>query len=118
MEISPGFESSAPPELCRKLRLATRYIDQNLPNSLTLAELAATVEMNPQYFARTFKKAVGLSPHRYIIEKRIERAKSLLETTELPLVEVACRVGFTTQSHFTTVFHRVTGMTPREYREK
>ncbi len=74
--------------------------------------------MNSQYFALVFKKAVGQSPHQYLLEKRIERAKALLKTTESSLVEIASQVGIATQSHFTTVFHRVTGMTPREFREK
>jgi AraC family transcriptional regulator len=112
------LESNLQPDLCRKLRLAAEYIDQNLRNRLTLAEIAAEVGLNPHYFARVFKKATGHSPHQYILEKRIELAKDLLKTTELPLVEIALQVGIATQSHFTTVFHRLTDMTPREFREK
>jgi AraC family transcriptional regulator len=116
--LNPEFESSQPPELCRKLRHATEYIDRNLRDRLTLDEIAAEVDLNPQYFARTFKKAVGRPPHRYILERRVERAKILLKTTDLSLVEIASRVGIATQSHFTTVFRRATGMTPREFRER
>jgi AraC family transcriptional regulator len=116
--LDPEIESNVPPELCRKLRLATEYIDRNLRSRLTLAEIAAKVDLNPQYFARTFKKAVGQSPHQYILNKRIEHAKELLRTTQLSLVEIASQVGIATQSHFTTVFHRATGTTPREFREK
>jgi AraC family transcriptional regulator len=112
------LESNLQPDLCRKLRHAAEYIDRNLRNRLTLAEIAAEVDLNPQYFARVFKKAVGQAPHQYILEKRVERAKALLKTSELSLVEIALQVGIATQSHFTTVFHRLTGMTPREFREK
>jgi AraC family transcriptional regulator len=112
------LESNLQPELCRKLRLASKYIDRNLRNRLTLAEIAAEIDLNPQYFARVFKKGVGQSPHQYILEKRIERAKDLLKTTDLSLVEIASQVGIATQSHFTTVFHSATGTTPREFREK
>lgn len=112
------LESNLQPVLCRKLRLASEYIERNLRNHLTLAEIAAEVDMNPYYFARVFKNAMGQSPHQYILEKRVERAKDLLKTTELSLVEIASQVGIATQSHFTTVFHRATGMTPREFREK
>jgi AraC family transcriptional regulator len=112
------LESNLQPDLCRKMRLAAEYIDRNLRNRLTLAEIAAEVDLNPHYFARVFKKGVGQSPHQYILEKRVERAKVLLKTTELSLVEIASQVGIATQSHFTTVFHRVTGVTPREFREK
>lgn len=117
-ELNTEFEATQPPELCRKLRLATAYIAENLGNRLTLAEIAAEVNMNPQYFARTFRKAVGQPPHQYILDKRVERAKALLKMTQLSLVEIASQVGIATQSHFTTVFHRATGMTPREFREK
>ena len=117
-KLSPELETNLPPDLCRKLRVSIDYIDRNLRNRLTLAEIAAQVDMNPQYFARTFRKAVGQAPHQYILEKRVERAKVLLTKIELSLGEVASQVGIATQSHFTTVFHRATGMTPREFREK
>jgi AraC family transcriptional regulator len=117
-KLNPELETNLPPDLCRKLRHATEYIDRNLRDRLTLAEIAAGLDLNPQYFARVFKKAVGQSPHQYILEKRVEHAKALLKTTDLSLVEIASQVGIATQSHFTTVFHRATGMTPREFREK
>ena len=117
-KLNPEVESRLSPDLCRKLRHATDYIERNLRGRLTLAEIAGEVDLNPQYFARVFKKALGQSPHQYILEQRIVRAKELLKTTELSLADIASRVGIATQSHFTTVFHRVTGMTPREFREK
>jgi AraC family transcriptional regulator len=117
-KLNPEIESHLSLDLCRKLRLATEYIERNLRSSLTLAEIAAEIHLNPQYFARVFKKAVGQSPHQYIVEKRVERAKELLKTTELSLADIASQVGIATQSHFTTVFHHITGVTPREFREK
>lgn len=115
MSAVPDFD---PPDLCRKLRRAVEHIDENIQQSPTLDELAALVEMNPQYFSRTFKKWVGLPPHRYIVGRKVERAKSLLKTTDLSLVEIAFRVCIASQSHFTTVFRRLTGKTPRAYREE
>jgi AraC family transcriptional regulator len=79
-------------------------------------ELASQVHMSPFHFARRFKQAVGTPPHAYITHVRIERAKRLLATTNLPLIEVATRVGYRTQAHFTGVFHRYVGTTPRAYR--
>lgn len=105
-------------ELCRKLRGATEYIDRKLKSRLTLAEIAAEVDLNPQYFARVFKNAVGQSAHQYILDKRVGLAKDLLKTSDLSLADIASQVCIATQSHFTTVFHRVMGMTPREFREK
>ena len=117
-KLSPEVELHLLPDLCRKLRHATESIERNLRGHLTLAEIAAEVDLNPQYFARVFKKAVGQSPHQYILEKSVERAKELLKTTELSLADIASQVGIATQSHFTTVFRRATGVTPREFREK
>jgi len=72
--------------------------------------------MSPFHFARMFKLATGLAPHAYITRQRMGRARDLLATTDLPLLEVAARVGYQTQAHFTGVFHRYVGTTPRVYR--
>lgn len=112
------FDEATPPDLCRKLRRAVEHIEENLQRNPTLDEIATLVEMNPQYFARTFKKWVGQPPHKYIVAKKVERAKRLLRSTDLPLADIALRVGLASQSHFTTVFHRLTGMTPKAYREQ
>jgi AraC-like DNA-binding protein len=72
--------------------------------------------MSLYHFARMFKLATGQPPHLYITIQRIEHAKALLRDSSLPLVVVAARVGFQTQEHFTNVFHRYAGVTPRVYR--
>jgi AraC family transcriptional regulator len=100
---------------CR-LRRVVEYINDNLTEDLTLAELAAVAGMNPHHFSRAFKQSAGCPPHRYVIKCRVERAKKLLEDDSLSLVEVGLSVGFQNQSHFTTLFHRLTGVTPRTYR--
>jgi AraC family transcriptional regulator len=100
-----------------KLRRVTEYINDNLTENLTLAELAAVAGMNPHSFSRAFKQSTGTPPHRYVSNCRVERAKTLLADDELPLVEVGLSVGFQTQSHFTTLFHRLTGVTPKAFRD-
>ncbi|MET0649092.1 MAG: AraC family transcriptional regulator [Pyrinomonadaceae bacterium] len=100
-----------------KLRRVTEYINDNLTKNLTLAELAAVALMNPHSFSRAFKQTTGTPPHRYVSNCRVERAKTLLAEDELPLVEVGLSVGFQTQSHFTTLFHRLTGVTPKAFRD-
>lgn len=100
-----------------KLRRVIEYINDNLTENLTLAELAAVAAMNPHSFSRAFKQATGTPPHRYVSNCRVERAKRLLADDELPLVEVGLSVGFQTQSHFTTLFHRLTGLTPKAFRD-
>ena len=72
--------------------------------------------MSPCHFARMFKKATGQPPHAYITTRRMEYAKELLRESDSSLVDVAAKAGFQTQGHFTGVFHRYTGVTPRVYR--
>lgn len=99
-----------------KLRCAVDYIEENLGNPLTLAAIAGAVALSPGHFAHAFREATGVSPHRYVVERRVERAKSLLRHTALPITEIADRVGCPSNSHFSVLFHRVTGVTPRRFR--
>jgi len=100
---------------CR-LRRVTEYIQQNLDKDLTLAELADVVYMSPYHFARLFKGSTGVPPHRFVVRQRIARARGALATSELSIAQISRMVGFRTPSHFTTVFRRVTGITPGGYR--
>lgn len=100
------------------LRRVTDYIEDNLTKDLTLAEIANVAHMSPHYFSRVFRNSTGIPPHRYVIDRRIEKAKTLLSNNYLPLVEVGLSVGFQNQSHFTTLFHKRTGVTPKVYRSR
>ena len=100
-----------------KLREAVSYINEHLDQNLTLAEIAAVVRMSPNYFACLFKQSTGLTPHQYVMQCRIEKAKQLLRHQELALVEICQEVGFTSQSHFTRVFRQHTKTTPKAYRK-
>jgi AraC family transcriptional regulator len=100
---------------CR-VRRVTEYIQQNLDKELRLAELAALVYMSPYHFARLFKGSTGVPPHRFVVRQRIAGARAFLATQELSIAQISRMVGFRTPSHFTTVFRRVTGVTPRGYR--
>lgn len=99
-----------------KLQRVLAYVDQHIDERLPIAKLAACVNLSPFHFARLFKQATGKSPHAYLLARRVERAKQLLGEAELPLANVATRVGFQTQGHFTEVFRRYAGQTPRLYR--
>lgn len=101
-----------------KLRRAMQFIDENLRNDLTLTAIADAVALSPGHFAHAFRNATGVAPHRYTVERRVERAKELLRNSDLPLTEIAARIGCATQSHFSVVFHRVTGLTPRQFRSQ
>ena len=100
----------------KRLRDVTEFISDNYNRDLKLAELAQVAGMSSFHFAREFKRTTGTTPHQYLIKLRIERAKSLLATRDLPLIEVGLRTGFCHQSHFTRLFRRVTGLTPNAYR--
>jgi AraC family transcriptional regulator len=102
----------APTKLARVLA----FIEQHLGEPLHIDRLAASVHMSPFHFARLFKLATGQAPHGYLTRRRIERAKELLSRETLPLVHVASTVGFQTQGHFTEVFRRYAGLTPRHFR--
>jgi AraC family transcriptional regulator len=93
------------------------FIEEHLAENLSLADLASVVHISPFHFARAFKTATNQPPHRYITHRRMERAKMLLSVTRLPVAEVAYRVGFSNQSHFTAQFRKATGTTPKGYRD-
>lgn len=99
-----------------KLEKVLALIEGRLADSLPVSELAAHVYMSPFHFARMFKQSVGQAPHVYITARRMDRARAMLAETDLPLAEVARRVGYRTQAHFTGVFHEQVGETPRRYR--
>jgi AraC family transcriptional regulator len=99
-----------------RLRAAIDYIEEHLGEDLSLAAIAGAAHMSSFRFARGFRKAMGRAPHRYVVARRIERAKELLGRTDQSIGDVARSVGFATQSHFTLVFNRNCGMTPNNYR--
>jgi AraC family transcriptional regulator len=99
-----------------RLRAVVEYIEDNLGGGPTLAQLAAVVGLNPYHFARQFKAATGLPPHQYVILRRVERAKELLQAgAELSLAELALRAGFSNQSQFGYHFKRLLGVTPGQF---
>ena len=69
------------------------------------------------HFASLFRKATGLRPHDYVVRRRVEQAQVLLSESPTPIVDIALNVGFQSQSHFTTVFKRVLGITPHRWRQ-
>lgn len=98
------------------LRRVTDYIEDNLAENLTLSEISGVAHMSPFHFSRVFKLATGLSPHRYVVGRRVERAKDLLVNTNLPLHEVASLCGFSDQSHLAKHTRRLLGAAPRSLR--
>jgi AraC family transcriptional regulator len=104
----------APRKLRKAIKLITDKLDQEL--AIPLAVVAEQLGMSRYHFSRAFKQSMGLSPINYIVHRRIERAKALLVETDLPIADIALRAGFSGQSHFTTFFRRLVGVTPRSFR--
>ena len=100
-----------------RLRAVVEYIEEHLGGAPTLEQLAAVARLSPYHFARQFKTATGLPPHQYVILRRVERARQLLQAgTDLSLAEVALHAGFSDQSVFCLHFKRLVGVTPRQFR--
>lgn len=101
----------------RLLARLTDYIDARLDASLSLCDLAGVAGMPVDTFARRFKAETGMAPYAYVIDRRVRRAQALLRGSALPISAVALELGFSSQSHFTSTFQRLTGTTPRSYRQ-
>lgn len=95
---------------------AISYIKQNFHEDLTLDCIASYVHLSSIYFHNMFKAAVGITPHRYLLETRLSNAKKLLSITDMPFSEIASSCGFPSQSYFNYVFKREFGITPKKYR--
>ncbi|MBV8361089.1 MAG: helix-turn-helix transcriptional regulator [Deltaproteobacteria bacterium] len=94
------------------------WIEADLGGGLSIAELAREAHLSPYHFSRAFKTATGVLPHNYLTAWRIEYAKELLATSEMPMSEIALEVGFSSQTHLTNCFHRLVGVTPGEFRRR
>jgi AraC family transcriptional regulator len=94
------------------------FIEKNISRPIRLEDLAATAALSPYHFVRLFRKSVGTTPVRFVWQRRIEHAKMRLHHLEIPIGEIASDCGFSSQSHFTTVFKRKMGITPMEYRQQ
>jgi AraC family transcriptional regulator len=101
-----------------QMRRITGYIDGNLNDRIRIAELAAMAKLGPSHFRRAFKTCFGISPHAYLMERRIRRAQDLMMTTDCSICEISLAVGFADQAHLTTRFHRVVGTTPHAWRRE
>jgi AraC family transcriptional regulator len=100
-----------------KLRRVQEFINANLEEDLSLAEIAEVADLSQFHFARAFRKSTNLTPQQYLMQQRIECAKELLAKDELPIVEISLLTGFKNQSHFTTLFRKFTKFTPKMWRE-
>ena len=92
------------------------FIESRLEADLTLQELASEVGYSRSHFLKMFHATTGMTPHRYVLKRRVERARQMLEQAEPSIAEVAFRCGFSSQAHLTLAFRKEVGITPGEYR--
>lgn len=100
----------------RQLLQVTDYISDRLADDIKLSDLAQLLGMSQFHFSRLFKRSLGVTPHQYVLQQRVERAKQLLKQTELSVMEIALSCGFSSHSHLGKWFRQQTGMTPKAYR--
>ena len=98
------------------MRRVRDYIDAHLSDSIELVELSEIAGLSVFHFARQFKHSEGVTPHYYLVSRRVERAKELLAGTNLSLSEIAFAAGFSDQSHLTRLFRQIVRMTPGQFR--
>jgi AraC-like DNA-binding protein len=99
-----------------RLKRVIDYVDDHLADKICLPDLATVAGLSRMHFASQFRAATGLRPHEFLLRRRIRRAEELLQNSTIAIVEIALNVGFQTQAHFTTVFKRFVGHTPRQWR--
>ena len=100
----------------RVLRRVKEHIDARIDERISVEALAGIANLSVCYFVRAFKQSVGLTPHDYLIRRRVERTMELLSATDLSLSEIALAAGFADQSHCARRFRQHVGMSPRAYR--
>lgn len=98
-------------------RRVTDYIEAHLGEDLNLSGLAAEAGLSPHHFSRAFRTSLGTSPYRYLNKRRILRAQQLLLDPQQTLTDIGLSLGFSSHSHFTNTFRKVTGMTPSQFRK-
>lgn len=102
-----------------QLREAVDYIEAHLDGNLSLDLIAAQANMSRCYFAAQFKQSMGIAPHQYVSQQRVEKAKQVLQkASKLSIADVALECGFSSQSHLTKVFKKYLGTTPRAYQRQ
>lgn len=109
----PSYEGGLPTEQLHQIR---DYIDAGLTGDIKLADLARLLNMRPLQFGGMFKQSMGISPHQYVIQQRLERAKYLLQHSDLAIIDIALECGFNSHRHLSQQFRKVMGMTPRTFR--
>ncbi len=113
VQLHPRIRGGLPPRALRRVR---EFVEAHLEENISIQALASIAGLSMYHFARAFKQSEGMTPHEYLIQCRVRRAKDLLAATDLPLSEIALASGFSDQSHCARRFREHVGVTPSSYR--
>lgn len=100
-----------------RLRTARAYLDSHYASAITIQYVSREVALSPYHFIRLFGRAYKQTPHQYLIQRRINRAKELLRSSDLSITDICFEVGFESLGSFSTLFRKTTGLSPSEYRK-
>jgi len=101
----------------KQVRRARLLLDENYDEPITIEDLSHEVALSPYYLIRAFRHAYKQTPHQYLIELRIAKAKELLRNSDLSITEICMAVGYESLGSFSTLFRNVAGISPRAYRD-
>lgn len=118
LDTSPGEATAARWMTDRRLRLVDELIEAGMSRDLLVDDIAGHLGLSSGFFNRAFKAAVGRTPHDYVLDRRVSRARNLITRTDMSLAGIAAACGFASQAHMTTQFHRRIGMTPGALRAR
>lgn len=113
----PAIRRSTRIEIYRRLDRGREFMESCYAQPINLAEIARAASMAPHHFLRLFKSAFGITPHRYLTHLRLESARRLLATTDMPIAQISATLGFQSSTSFSLLFRRHVGMSPKEFRE-
>ncbi|MEE3662243.1 AraC family transcriptional regulator [Brenneria sp. g21c3] len=99
-----------------RIKRVNQFVNDNISNEISIDDLAEAAGLSRRHFARSFQQKMGETPHRWLMNQRLEKAKTLLLETHESICDIAHHCGFSSQSHLTTVLKQVTGMTPARWR--
>ncbi|WP_395062194.1 helix-turn-helix domain-containing protein [Flavobacterium sp.] len=99
------------------LKQSIKYINENISEKIKISDLAKKTRWESQHYNRLFTQYIGVTPYKYIIDKKIDKAKTLLIDTNLPVIQVSFDIGFKSHSNFCSIFKKATGKTPKDYRK-
>lgn len=101
-----------------RVRLARIFLDDHFEMPITIERISQEAALSPYHFIRLFRQVYKQTPHQYLIHRRIDRAKKLLQSSDLSVTDICAAVGFVSLGSFSTLFRRATGLPPSVYRDK